>query len=129
MKTYDSPFNKKTVQISGSEAVPIYPIIWGVQNEITNTIEFITFLRKKHTDGKYYLQEFYRRISFELNEPLKAKDKILNTLNQIHIEVYNNLICGIICPELKTVVFNEPIYKLDANQQEESERVKEYLVH
>ncbi len=127
MKTYNSPFNTKTVSVSGCEMKPIYPQIWGRQNDTIQIIEFRTFLRKKHTDGKYYLQEFYKKYRFELNEPLKTKDRIIEILNQIHTEVYNNLIYGIINPALKTAIFDEPIFKLDSNQQEETERVKSYL--
>lgn len=126
MEKFESPFNKETVSVSGHEVKPIYPKIWASENKTLHTIEVKTFLRKKHTDGKYYLQEFYRKYRYELEKGCEAKDRLFELLNQMHVEVYNNLICSIIMPDLVTWE-NQKIFTLDDNQQEETERVQEYL--
>lgn len=88
---------------SATDNIPFYPIIHSSENEC------FTVLRRKHSDGKYYLQLF------------KRKGIKINLLQQIITDVYGAFLFGVLQPGLKD---NEgfDLYPLDENQEDEMQR-------
>jgi len=84
-----------------------------------------TILRKEHK-GNWYLWEITK--SFENPADVtKWKETELAVTKQIHVEAYICLIRGIIDPTLKMSAFDEFVFKLDYNQESESERLKKIM--
>lgn len=79
-----------------------------------------TYLRKKHSDGKYYLVPI--RKSYR---PTNKTDTKLS-LEQYYREIYLFMILGIVNPTMIDSETLKNIHELDENQQEESERLTTY---
>lgn len=92
----------------------IYPEI-EMYPSFRGGLYFLTALRKKHTDGKWYLVRFDRELFAPDND----------AINMFHKEVYRFLIQGIIDPGLKSAIFGADIYPVDEDQRDESERLSE----
>lgn len=86
-------------------------------------LKFTTLLRKKHHNDKwYYVKISY---SYKFNKPsLQLFNAFKHeTLEKFHKEVYNWLINGIIDLEHNDL-FGKPMWTLDTEQIEESDRLK-----
>lgn len=100
----------------------IFPLI---EEKIeSNTITYTTFVRKKHSDGKWYLnlisrsRQLYKEKDQEITNALSDKA----SLRMMNTEAYFFLTCGVVIPELTTQNGRQCVY-LDKNQETEVERV------
>jgi hypothetical protein len=100
------------------EDKPIYPNVRINDNGYKTLIE--SFLRVKHTDGKWYLVHFR-----EIINNRSGTDKYIY-VDRFHTYVYLFQIKGIITPGVKIsdgVGGSKLIHPLDENQEDEAERL------
>lgn len=90
---------------------PIYPIIEIINEGLKSRIN--TYLRKKHTDGLWYLIPIVQSCSINTN-----------SLNFFHKRVYQYLFIGSISPNWTDAETGDLIYVLDEDQRSEEERLK-----
>lgn len=83
-----------------------------------NSIECFTYLRKQHTDGKWYLISIYY-----MNRMIDDED-----IQHFIALVYNHQILGKVIPGFKDHL-RHSIVLLDDNQETEEERLRKYLNH
>ncbi len=99
---------------------PIYPMVRVDDNGYR--VAFETYLRQKHTDGKWYVVHFF--------DMWRNVEKIEDYLNRFHHWVYMFQIKGIITPNAKItdgVGGSKLIHPLDENQEDESERLNKIM--
>ena len=95
------------------------------------TVRFQTYLRKKHTDGKWYLQPF--DLSRHTAVEMRGKSLDRNSMDEFRLEfiktcvheVYLSQVFGAVIPDLMTqdmVGYKYVAFVLDADQTEEYER-------
>ncbi len=117
----------KVVEIDGRKvSISLFPLIKEQKREFSSidATLFETYIRKKHTDGKWYLCLFRRCETFpypknEIKHYLWREDVI----RQININCYIFLQLGHVIPNHKTID-GESDYILDSNQEEEKERIE-----
>lgn len=107
----------------GVDNKAIYPAIniWYRPDGRVMTIE--SYLRKKHTDGIWYLQRFYREFT---NEPSALKNMELTFVGRFNYEVYLAILFGVVDLNLTLMVRNgsqEPAFIKDDDQRDEAERL------
>jgi len=96
-----------------SKRITTFPDI-DVLTYQNGTIEISSYLRKAHTDGKYYLTR------------VCVKGGHTTTMNMTKLfihDTYKQMCFAIIDPTLKDHVFNTPFWKLDENQESEFDRL------
>src|SRR3546814_15715716 len=81
-----------------------------------------TYLRKKHTDGKWYLQYFFNDCR---SEDYNSIEQCVNDFNR---NIYVAQLFGNVIPELKNSTWGDNLLKLDEDKCSEEERLKELLV-
>lgn len=108
------------------KSIKIFPQIREENRSFSNqeNILFETYIRKKHTNGKYYLclQRKIETFSYPKNE-IKYYLWKLDMINHFNINNYIFLELGIVIPNGVTID-NEPCFILDSNQEDEKERIK-----
>jgi len=115
---------------------PIYPLIGctitkGIIGLRTldfdgTKISFVTRLRKKHTNGFYYLIDFKRDVILKDKEIEYA----MQTQQIFHMYVYQFLILGVIDEKFmiqRVGMPDTPVFTLDPDQTPEEERLKKLL--
>lgn len=92
------------------------------QNGFT-VIQFLTKLRKEY-NGKYYIQNFYRRL--ELDPTIDIENHKNKTLLFFNSEVYLYIIAGEYSDKKDN--FGNPLFELDLNQETEIERLTKLIM-
>lgn len=93
---------------------PIYPTF--KINYFPNQIQILTYLRKKHDDGKWYLFPYSTR--FSLANSIDVYYDISRILQRTHMDIHRYLLFTKIVPGSASPLYHE----LDADQREEKER-------
>lgn len=85
-----------------------------------------TQLRKRHTDGRYYLQNFVKDYVEQIDDSddrIKVADRLVSFVNNFHRDVYYSHFLGIVDPDSPFMFFKE-----DSLQLPEEERLRQKLV-
>src|SRR3546814_20347388 len=78
-----------------------------------------TYLRKKHTNGKWYLQYFFNDCR---PEDYNSIEKCVNDFNR---NIYVSQLFGNVITELKKSTWGDNLFTLDKEQSWEKERIKD----
>lgn len=94
-------------------------------------LKLTSILRRKHTDGKWYLVPFVRHHSYFFHDDAHLqtwRQEREVVINKFHTEVYRFIIAGRLDPNMKTSYpgfwGDEKWLKLDDIQEEELDRIK-----
>lgn len=97
----------------------LYPN-WEIRTGYSRT-EVFTYLRKKHTDSKWY--KILISVSTGHRHEGISEQEINNLVIKLIGQVYIFSICGIVCPEL-TTLDGQSCHILDEKQYDEQDRLE-----
>lgn len=93
-------------------------VVVGTEGRQTYYTQIHTHLRKQHTDGKWYLQYFFKD---SRSEDQKSIEWCVNDFNR---DIHLAQMFGKVLPDLRSSSHGDLLFKLDDNQQSEEERLK-----
>jgi hypothetical protein len=124
-----------TIEVE-SESIPIeidltgkaiYPKIHVGYNK-AGGIDIESYLRKQHTDGKWYAVYFQSFVATdERASSIQRHADLSRGIEDFHYSVYNMLICGIVIPLVYDDQYVSPkqgMHPLDKNQIDETTRLQ-----
>lgn len=95
-----------------------------------------TLLRKKHTNGKWYLCEFvadfkYYHTNDNHKDEAEIKEYIIRSIKRLNAEIYQFQLLGIIDPDLTLGIdyAGRKAFTIDLNQEQETERIRRTILN
>ncbi len=99
---------------------PIYPKI--AKTVFSEGMMYETYLRKQHTDGKWYFWYFMKKFQADAVGSFP-----IDHLEHFYAHIYNIMILGTVEPEVTFNYTETPVFELDDDQQTEYDRLAAFI--